>query len=101
MQAVVIVVMIVLLVRSGGPGGAGALGSRHPRLVVTFEESAPESAIRETLLAIEGNIVRGPNPEGLYTIEVRLALKGPRDLDRIVEQLRGRPQVIRRVEKAF
>jgi hypothetical protein len=101
LQAVALLVLLVAFARSGTPGGPSGLASRHPKLVVTFEDSATESAIRETLQAIEGNIVRGPSPEGAYTIEVRLALKSARDLDRIVEELRGRPQVVRRVEKAF
>lgn len=100
LQAIAVVVLLV------GPNRArharsAREASLHPRLVVAFQEAAPESAIRETLLAIEGSIVRGPSVEGTYTVEVRLALKSPKDLDRIVEELRGRPQVIRQVEKAF
>jgi hypothetical protein len=100
LQAVAVVVLLV------GPNRArharsAREASLHPRLVVAFQESATESAIRETLLAIEGSIVRGPSVEGAYTVEVRLALKSSKDLDKIVEELRSRPQVIQKVERAF
>jgi hypothetical protein len=99
-QAVALVVVLVVgATRQSGMGSTGGL--RYPMLVIAFQDSAPESAIRETLLAIEGSVVRGPNPQGAYTVEIRLALKSAKDLDRIVEELRSRPQVVRVVEKAF
>ena len=98
--AALVVALVVGATRSGSTGNPpGAF--RHPLLVVAFQDSAPASAIRETLLAIDASVVRGPSAEGAYTVEVRLPLKSAKDLDRIVEELRGRPQVVRLVEKAF
>ena len=75
--------------------------SRYPRIVVVFQEGAAESAIRETLLVIQGNIVGGPTPQGAYTIEIRRALASPQEFERILDDLRAKADLVKIVEKLY
>lgn len=75
--------------------------SRSPRIVVVFQEGAPESAIRETLLVLQGNIVGGPTHQGAYTIEIRRALASPQEFERILDDLRAKADLVKFVEKVY
>ena len=47
-----------------------ALAAGGPRIRVLFAEEATEREIRELLLGVRGEIVAGPSPFGVYTVEV-------------------------------
>lgn len=75
--------------------------SRSPRIVVVFQEGAPESAIRETLLVLQGVIVGGPTPQGAYTVEIKKPLASSQELDWLLEDLRAKADLVKLAEKAF
>ncbi len=82
-------------------GPSDGLTAPKPRLVIVFHEGASESAVREILLRLDGNIVRGPTPQGAYTVEIERPLESPDELDRIVDELRAKTDLVRFVEKAY
>lgn len=57
---------------------------------VVFADGATEKEIRDLLLSLRGQIVSGPSPLGVYTVEVPA---GPDPLDRVLANLRARPKV--------
>lgn len=82
-------------------GPSDGLTSRNPRLIIVFHEGASAGAVRELLLRLDGNIIRGPTPEGAYTVEIGRSRTSPEELDRIVDELRAKPDLVRFVEKAY
>lgn len=71
---------------------APAPGAPEPtaRLRLVFAGGTTEREIRDLLLGIRGQIVRGPSPLGVYTVEVPA---GPDPIDKVLEHLRSRPGV--------
>lgn len=75
---------------SGGDTAQLAGGST---LRVVFEPSVTEARIRETLADVGGEIVAGPSPQGSYMI--RVAPTDEAGIARVLDELRGRADVVR------
>ena len=105
-QLIVIIGLIGLL--SFNPWGAGetiyrtlsgptAIEGKGPRLSILFQDGVQEKTAREVILGINGTIVRGPSPMGIYTVELSSEMS-PEELQGIISSLRQRRDVIRFVE---
>ena len=105
-QFVVIVALVGLLAIN--PWGAGekiyrilsgptAVTGEGPRLLILFQDGVPEKTVREVILEIDGTIVRGPTPLGIYTVELRSEMT-PEKLQWVISSLRQREDIIRFVE---
>lgn len=70
-----------------------------PTVLVAFRDALPAAALRQIVYDLDGNIVKGPTPEGVYVIEIRRRLESPDQLDRIVEALRARGDAVRFAER--
>ena len=57
---------------------------------VVFADDTTEKEVRGLLLSLRGQIVSGPSPLGVYTVEIP---SGPDPLDRVLAHLRSRPKV--------
>lgn len=57
---------------------------------VVFADGTTEKEVRDLLLSLRGQIVSGPSPLGVYTVEIP---NGPDPLDRVLAHLRSRPKV--------
>lgn len=79
---------------------AGILSGR-PRLVIAFHQSVTESALREALHSFQGNIIQGPTAAGGYIVEITKPLRAPEEIDRIIDALRAKSDLVRLVEKAY
>jgi hypothetical protein len=71
---------------------------KGPRLTILFHEGVQEKSIRELLLEINGNIVSGPTPMGIYTVELKPDVK-PEEIQKIVTDLLERKDIIRFIER--
>lgn len=69
-----------------------------PRIVIAFQKDITESVMRETLHTIRGQIVSGPSPLGFYTVE--LPKEEALNIDKRLEELRAKKEVIRFAELA-
>lgn len=69
------------------------------RIKIAFDESITEAQLRQLLGEVHGEIVSGPSAQGLYTIEVPIPPANADQLDRLVQDLRGKQQLIRFAEK--
>jgi anti-sigma factor RsiW len=76
-----------------GSAGAPAAAGRG-RLLVLFEEDAPEREIRRLLRDAGASIVAGPSAAGYYTVEVPVADDPARDLAAAAAALTARPDVV-------
>ena len=77
----------VTLTESSAQGGSG------PTLHVVFESGISEADMRDVLLAVDGEIVSGPTPEGVYTIGVAGHSDRSNDFGRMLRELRADPRV--------
>lgn len=77
--------------------GPAAIDGNGPRLSILFQDGVQEKTAREVILQINGTIVRGPSPMGIYTVELRSAMS-PEELQGIISALREKRNVIRFVE---
>ena len=77
----------VTLTESGSQRIAGST------LHVIFESGITEADMRAALLAAGGEIVRGPTPEGIYTIGIAGSSEESNDIDGLLNQLRADPHV--------
>jgi hypothetical protein len=106
--AVVIALQAGLLVANvsdksaGGPEIATKVDAiaAGPQLLVNFLPTATVGDIEALLKQAGGTIVEGPYAGGLYRVQI-----GPRDLDqagvdKIIELLRDKPQIVRFVANA-
>ncbi len=105
-QFIVIVGLVGLLALN--PWGAGerfyrtlsgptSIEGKGPRLSILFQDGVQEKTAREVILAINGTIVRGPSPMGIYTVELR-SVMNPEEIQGIISALRQKRDVIRFVE---
>jgi hypothetical protein len=105
-QLVVIAGLIGLLTLN--PWGAGekfyrtlsgptAINEEGPRLTILFQDGVQEKTVREVILAINGTIVGGPTPMGVYTVELKSEMS-PQELQRVISSLRQQRDAIRFVE---
>jgi len=100
--AVQFAIILLLIINLTTGNGFETLTSRHSqqgdgmRINVVFDKESKEKEIREALNRIGATIVKGPSPEGLYTIMV----KNDQDLEMKLEVLR-KAEIIRFVEKAY
>lgn len=76
-----------------GPAGAPAAAGRG-RLLVLFEDRAPEAEIRRLMRALGASIVDGPSAAGYYTVEVPVDDDPVRDLAEAAAALAARPDVV-------
>jgi hypothetical protein len=67
---------------------------KGPRLTILFQEGAREKTIRDLLLEMNGTIVSGPTPMGVYTVELKPDVK-PEEIQKIVTDLSERKDIIR------
>jgi len=105
-QLIVIAGLIGLLTLN--PWGAGekfyrtlsgptAIEGKGPRLSILFQDGVQEKTAREVILGINGTIVKGPSPMGIYTVELRSEMS-PEELQGVISSLRQKSNVIRFVE---
>jgi uncharacterized protein YbaR (Trm112 family) len=105
-QSLVIIGLIALLALN--PWGAGErfyrtlsgpslVAGKGPRLSILFQDRVQEKSMREVILEIEGTIVNGPTPMGLYTVELRSQMT-PEELESVIASLRQKKDAIRFVE---
>lgn len=67
-----------------------------PKIRLAFQETTPEQTIRSILINLDGRIIGGPSPEGVYLVEVRSADR--QQLEQHLQRLRTQADVIRQVE---
>jgi hypothetical protein len=77
--------------------GPQAVENKGPRLSILFQDGVQEKTAREIILEINGTIVRGPSPLGVYTVELRSDMS-PEKLQRVISALRQKRDIIRFVE---
>jgi len=77
--------------------GPAAIESNGPRLSILFQNGIREKTAREVILAINGTIVKGPSPMGIYTVELPSEMS-PEELQGVISSLRQKGDVIRFVE---
>jgi hypothetical protein len=105
-QFIVIIGLLGLLALN--PWGAGErfyrtlagptiIEGKGPRLTILFQDGVQEKTVREVILAINGIIVGGPTPMGVYTVELKSEMS-PEELQGVVSSLRQKGDVIRFVE---
>lgn len=105
-QFIVIVGLIGILALN--PWGAGekiyrtlsgpeAIEGKGPRLSILFQDGVQEETVREIILGINGTIVRGPSPMGVYTVELRSEMS-QESLQEVLSSLRLKRDIIRFVE---
>jgi hypothetical protein len=70
-----------------------AAPSSRARLHVVFAPDLPESGMRQLLQSIQGTIVDGPSPTGLYTVELAFAASDRERASQIAEHLAADPKV--------
>ena len=66
-------------------------GHAMPRLRIVFTPDLTAASIAELLESVDGRIVDGPSPLGVYTVELA---SGDGELERAVETLRGEAGVL-------
>jgi anti-sigma factor RsiW len=111
-RAVVAAQFLVIVGLAGGLGyalwrdqsaatlsGTAQVGEDRSRIKVGFEESVTEAQLRKILSEVGGKIVDGPSAQGLYTIEVPVPPANADQLDRLVQSLRARRQIVTYAER--
>jgi len=66
------------------------------KINVVFDKESREKEMREVLNKVGAIIIRGPSPEGLYTIEI----KEKQDVEKVLEVLR-KTEIVRFAERAY
>jgi hypothetical protein len=105
-QFLVIIGLVALLALN--PWGAGeriyrtlsgptSVEGKGPRISILFQDRVQEKTAREVILKINGTIVRGPTPMGIYTVELR-SERNPEELQEVISSLRQQKDIIRFVE---
>jgi len=61
---------------------------------VVFNEKASERDIRQTLQEIHGNIIDGPSSQGSYTVQLPIPTEQTVELEKTLQALRQKQQVI-------
>jgi len=61
---------------------------------VVFNEKASERDIRQTLEEIRGTIIDGPTPQGSYTVQLPVRPEQTAELDKVLQILSRKPQVV-------
>lgn len=79
---------------TAGSGPGVASSAAGPRLQVGFTPTAPESAIRQAMLAVDGEIVAGPSALGLYTVELAAEPGDGQAVTAALARLRGLDGVV-------
>jgi hypothetical protein len=77
--------------------GPTAIEGKGPRISILFQDGVQEKTAREVILGINGSIVRGPSPMGIYTVELRAEMN-PEELQGVISSLRQQRDIIRFVE---
>jgi len=81
---------------AGNAADAGLTGGAT--IAVMFEPTVTELQMRETLAKVGGEIVAGPSRQGSYSIRIESA--DAEAVRRVVERLRGQPDIVRFVAEA-
>lgn len=74
--------------------------SPRPRVVIIFQEEAPQKAIQELILSLQGSIVKGPTPQGAYVVEIGKPLASPEELEKLVQEIRAKRSLVKFVGRA-
>jgi hypothetical protein len=77
--------------------GPTAIEAKGPRISILFQDGVQEKTARDVILGINGTIVRGPSPMGIYTVEL-IPEMSPEELQGVISSLRQKSDVIRFVE---
>jgi len=105
-QFLVIIGLVTLLALN--PWGAGeqlyrtlsgpsSVEGKGPRISILFQDQVQEKTAREIILEINGTIVQGPTPMGIYTVELKFEMS-PEELQHVISSLRQKKDTIRFVE---
>lgn len=82
--------------QSGGQQGAGD-GST---IAIRFNESITEAQMRRLLAEIHGTIISGPSALGIYSVQVPIAPQNGAELEKLLETLHERRELVEYVEKS-
>lgn len=77
--------------------GSSLVEGKGPRISILFQDGVQEKTAREVILEIDGTIVNGPTPMGLYTVGLRSQMS-PEELQHVIASLRQKKDTIRFVE---
>ena len=72
--------------------GAPAVGPRA-NLRLVFAPETPESQIRKILRSVQGEIIAGPTPLGVYTVAVPVSEHPDVTARALLEELRAKPEI--------
>jgi hypothetical protein len=103
-----LVIIGLVTIHALNPWGAGeriyrtlsgpiSVEGKGPRISILFQDRVQEKTAREIILKINGTIVRGPTPLGIYTVELR-SERNPEELQEVISSLRQQKDIIRFVE---
>lgn len=80
-------------------GPAETAAEKGPVIIVSFVDTATDREITETLNEIDGRIIDGPNPGGLYVVELAGESVKTEDVDKIIAELKTEKDIINKVFK--
>jgi len=80
-------------------GPAETAVERGPVIILSFVDTATDREITETLNEIDGRIIDGPKPGGLYVVELAGESVTTEDLDKIIAELKTEKDIINKVFK--
>jgi len=84
------------MVLSGPSETAAAKG---PVIILSFVDTATDKEITETLNNIDGRIIDGPKPGGLYVVELTGESVTPEKVEEIITELKAEKDIINKVFK--
>jgi anti-sigma factor RsiW len=82
-------------------GAEESVGTDAPRIIIAFAGSASQGEVQALLQSLDANIIKGPTPQGTFVVEIHTALESPAAIERILNELRAKPEIVRFAEKAF
>ena len=87
-----------------GPGLASVPGEdiseRNLRLMVKFAPGAEFSQVAELLEELDAEIAGGPAGGGLFTIGLEMPQDGEAGIDKLIQDLRSRPEIVAFVSRS-
>jgi hypothetical protein len=87
---------------SGAWGGTVGLDPHAVHIKLGFQQGVDEETLRETILGIDGQIVRGPSALGLYTVQIEgLAQEDEEAVAKLLADLLARKDVVGMATKGY
>lgn len=83
-----------------GPADPHKTGEIGARLLVAFQPGIREEELRQVVLAAQGQIVSGPDSNGIYTIGFPIPAKQGEQVERLRQELEKKTALIRFAQRA-